>query len=156
MEPSIPDTIWFLHRVPFSGRQEDSLDRAQSFSQLPAYFCHQSALKFCLQGLSPGFCSTEAIQGFTAAPFSAFYKGSLLSLFSNYSSINQSFSLSVFYVKSQENLVGYIQLDKWHVLGTARCYVSCCVIEKKLNDCLHVLRNMVAILPHTSMCVYLS
>lgn len=76
----------------------------------------------------------------------------MLSLSSDYSSINQSFSLSVFYVKSQENLLSYIQLDKSHVLGTACCYV----IEKKLNDYLHVFRNTVAILTHTSMCVDLS
>lgn len=125
-------------------------------SQLPAYFCQHSAPKVCLQGLSLGVCSAEAIQGFIAAPFSAFFRGSLLSLSSNYSSINQSFSLSVFYVKFQEILLGYNQLDKSHVSGTACCYVSYCVIEKKPNDYLHVFRNMVAILTHTSMHAYLS
>lgn len=125
-------------------------------SQLPAYFCQCSAPKVCLQGLSLGACSAEAVWGFTSAPFSAFFRSSLLSLSSDYSSINQSFSLSVFYVKSQENLLSYIQLDKSHVLGTACCYVSYCVIEKKLDDYFHVFRNTVAILTHTSMCVDLS
>lgn len=125
-------------------------------SRFPAYFCQCSALKVCLQGFFLGVCTAETAQGFTAAPFSAFFRHSLLSLFCNYSSINQSFRLSVFYVKSQENILGDIQLDKSHVSVTPCSYVSFCVIENKLNDYLHVFRNTVAILTHTSMCVYLS
>lgn len=156
MEPSIPDTIRFLQRVLFTGRQEDSPDRAQSLFTAPSLFLPTLYPEGLSPGALPGVCSAEAVQGFTAAPFSAFFRVFLLSLSSNYSSINQSFSLSVFYVKSQENLLGYIQLDKSHVSGTACCYVCYCVIEKKLNDYLHVFRNMVAILTHTSMRVYLS
>lgn len=46
--------------------------------QFPPYFCQCSGPKFCLQGLLLGVCSAETGQGFTTAPFSAFFRGSLL------------------------------------------------------------------------------